>query len=813
VVICGWLLGEPFAGIFMGSLLLTVQVIMHISVSDFPDSKKTGLLLLAIVIILGAISLLSGSAFRAVLYGVGVPVLVALNLLLQELQHCRPSYAQEGTGPPAEPLVVVPAPEDETLRDAAAPGPGSGEAPPGAFGTARQGIAFELVNVSLSLPSGQGVLRNISLTVPPGKAIAVMGPSGCGKSSMTNVLSGRASYGIVTGTIRANGSLGNGRTAKELRSVTGFVPQDDVMHRNMTVEENVRYQAMLRLPRPREVVGIAARGQQVEDAVNRVLCQLGLEAQELRHTLIGDEHVRGVSGGQRKRVSIAMELVAEPSLLFLDEPTSGLDSTTSHSVVREFTNAARSSNCTTLAVVHQPRFETLLQFDRLILLAAGGYLVYSGPTRQVEEYFQGVLGVTFPQKANPADVFLDAISWDPENPLTKEDPENPLTKEAFGTSLAERWSANRIPEADTVEVPLPDLEVVTCTWGEEAFVQMKRAAVRFQRDWQQIFTNHVLMVFGLVIFCVATPEDPESAFFHVSLALFLVMLTQGVAAQRILGGHSRCVVWREAGVRVSTALCFVGCDVAALADVTLSAALFTAVYYSMGPLLSSHHTIYWVSFAFTYAVFGLNYIWSVLMSSDSAQMMAVVSTFMAFLLAGTQPSFADMARLGGNSGIGLNLMAISPLRWAFGALMYDHTIRKDSIFANDLVQELFKQKFEDLAMPVDWVRSRDKPWKCDRSCRERWQGDKSTPRISFVCGVTQLFLLGAFFRALALLCMLVTAQLRAQGGGSLFGAGTQTAEVGRGRGARVWSAILQVMLPCFVVLVCDLHMSILMQTI
>lgn len=117
----------------------------------------------------------------------------------------------------------------------------------------------------------------------------------------------------------------------------------------------------------------------------------------VKDQIIGDETTRGISGGQRKRVSIGMELVSKPSLLFLDEPTSGLDSTTSHEVVKIVTSLAKETSCTSVAVIHQPRFETLMLFDDVFLLATGGYLAYAGPTNTVVDYFEKELGVKFPQ--------------------------------------------------------------------------------------------------------------------------------------------------------------------------------------------------------------------------------------------------------------------------------------------------------------------------------------------------------------------------------------------------------------------------------
>merc|ERR1740121_833190 len=208
---------------------------------------------------------------------------------------------------------------------------------------------------------------------------------------------------MVCGTIRVNGR--ENINVNALRGVTAFVPQDDVMHRELTCLENVAYQAKLRLPpQLRDFTGPGW----AEAEAEALLADMGLA--HVKHSIIGDESTRGISGGQRKRVSIAMELICRPSLLFLDEPTTGLDATTSQGVVDMVSKYAHEHACTTAAVIHQPRFETLQIFDRIILLASGGYLVYAGPTSSVVSYFTNELLVTFPNEANPADILMDAMT-------------------------------------------------------------------------------------------------------------------------------------------------------------------------------------------------------------------------------------------------------------------------------------------------------------------------------------------------------------------------------------------------------------------
>lgn len=154
------------------------------------------------------------------------------------------------------------------------------------------------------------ILKGIDGFVKPRHMLAIMGPSGCGKSTLLDTLAGRlASSAHWEGEIRVNGQksrLSYGRAA--------YVTQDEVLIGTLTVEETLQYVARLRLP---PGTSTEARAQ----AVDGVITEMGLES--VRSTYIGNWHIRGVSGGQRRRVSIACELVTSPTLLFLDEPTSG----------------------------------------------------------------------------------------------------------------------------------------------------------------------------------------------------------------------------------------------------------------------------------------------------------------------------------------------------------------------------------------------------------------------------------------------------------------------------------------------------------
>ena len=177
---------------------------------------------------------------------------------------------------------------------------------------ARVAVSFDGVGMVLKA-SGATLLEGISGSFPAASLVALMGPSGSGKTTFMNALLGRAPYAHVHGQIVVNGREGG---LSHLPSVVGFVPQEDIVHANLTVYENLYYHAMLRLPR-------SASREARHNHIGQVAKVLGLD--HLLSNRVGDASCRGISGGQKKRVNIGMELVAMPAIVFMDEPTSGLD--------------------------------------------------------------------------------------------------------------------------------------------------------------------------------------------------------------------------------------------------------------------------------------------------------------------------------------------------------------------------------------------------------------------------------------------------------------------------------------------------------
>ncbi|XP_057472571.1 ABC transporter G family member 28-like [Actinidia eriantha] len=255
-------------------------------------------------------------------------------------------------------------------------------------------VAFKDLTLTLK-GKNKHLLRCVTGKIMPGRVSAVMGPSGAGKTTFLSALAGKATGCTTSGMVIINGKI---ESIGSYKKIIGFVPQDDIVHGNLTVEENLWFSARCRLSadlaKPEKVL-----------VVERVIESLGL--QNVRDSLVGTVEKRGISGGQRKRVNVGLEMVMEPSLLILDEPTSGLDSSSSQLLLRALRREALEG-VNICMVVHQPSYTLFKMFDDLILLAKGGLTAYHGSVKKVEEYFAG-LGINVPERVNPPDYFIDIL--------------------------------------------------------------------------------------------------------------------------------------------------------------------------------------------------------------------------------------------------------------------------------------------------------------------------------------------------------------------------------------------------------------------
>ncbi|KAI8841440.1 P-loop containing nucleoside triphosphate hydrolase protein [Chytriomyces cf. hyalinus JEL632] len=247
----------------------------------------------------------------------------------------------------------------------------------------------------------RSILNNVSLHVPSGQVMAIMGGSGSGKTTLLNTLAGRP-VGTVSGEIQFNGESPR---KYHNSGMVAYVTQQDNLLPYVTVRETLRYAARLRLPR---TMPLAKKYELVES----VILELGLK--ECADTFVGDEWRKGISGGEKRRVSVGVQLMLNPSVIFMDEPTTGLDSFSARSLIETLVSLAHKRNRTIILSIHQPRSDIFGCFDQIALLARGGRLAYFGSPRGSIRFLDSI-GFPVTQDMNGADFIVDAVAIDDRN--------------------------------------------------------------------------------------------------------------------------------------------------------------------------------------------------------------------------------------------------------------------------------------------------------------------------------------------------------------------------------------------------------------
>jgi len=236
-----------------------------------------------------------------------------------------------------------------------------------------ESIAINAVAIQKVYPNNKIGLQSVSIEIPPSNFVALMGPSGCGKSTLLKCLNGdnpaTAGEVFIHGlSLRENFNL--------IKKKIGYVPQDDIVHKELTVYKTLFYAAKLRLPDD-------TSNKEIDTRIDKVISDLNLDQdkeKDIKSIKVGD-----LSGGQRKRIAIAVELLTEPSILFLDEPTSPLDPETIESFLTSIKKLA-SNGTTIIMVTHKP--EDLNYVDQVVFLGVQGHMVYKGPARALISSFK-----------------------------------------------------------------------------------------------------------------------------------------------------------------------------------------------------------------------------------------------------------------------------------------------------------------------------------------------------------------------------------------------------------------------------------------
>ncbi|XP_031498966.1 ABC transporter G family member 45-like [Nymphaea colorata] len=250
------------------------------------------------------------------------------------------------------------------------------------------------------------LLKNVSGAFRPGSLTALMGETGAGKTTLLDVLAGRKTGGIIEGKVSI---AGHPKKQETFSRVFGYCEQNDLHSPYITVHESLLFSASLRLPLE---VTSETKNRFVDDVMELV------ELKGMKGSLVGVSGAFGLSTDQRKRLTIAVELVANPSIIFMDEPTTGLDTPAASIVMRAIRRAADTGR-TVVCTIHQPNIQTFETFDELLLMKRGGQLIYSGPlgssAQNMIKYFESIPGVpSMRNGSNPAAWMLDVTSTDME---------------------------------------------------------------------------------------------------------------------------------------------------------------------------------------------------------------------------------------------------------------------------------------------------------------------------------------------------------------------------------------------------------------
>lgn len=372
------------------------------------------------------------------------------------------------------------------------------------------------------------ILKSLNTTFEPGVLNVIMGPSGSGKTSLLNLMARRLHNSIATRYEPRGGMFFNGAIPSEkvIRSICSYVCQDDdALLPYLTVRENLHFAAGLRLP-------AHLSKDEKQQRAESVLLKMGLR--DCADNLVGSDVVKGISGGEKRRVTIAIQILTDPRILFLDEPTSGLDAFTASSIIEVLRGLAEEGR-TLVLTVHQSRSDLFQYFHNVLLLARGGHSVYAGKGSYMLSHFAS-LGFNCPTTTNPADFALDLITINLQS-ATKETVSREKVK-----SLILEWDKSKISLKQTISHIATPAELGSLARSITPFriafpILLHRSFINFRRNPPSIVarTTQVLgYAICLTLFFAPLQSDYYSVqsrlgFIQEFAPLYFVGMLQNVA--------------------------------------------------------------------------------------------------------------------------------------------------------------------------------------------------------------------------------------------------------------------------------------------
>ncbi|XP_010545667.1 PREDICTED: ABC transporter G family member 29 [Tarenaya hassleriana] len=450
-------------------------------------------------------------------------------------------------------------------------------------------MSFDSVNYYVDMPpemKEQGIaedklqlLREVTGAFRPGVLTALMGVSGAGKTTLMDVLAGRKTGGYIEGDIRISGYP---KKQETFARISGYCEQNDIHSPQVTVRESLIYSAFLRLPKE-------VRKDEKMMFVDEVMELVELE--NLKDAIVGLPGITGLSTEQRKRLTIAVELVANPSIIFMDEPTSGLDARAAAIVMRTVRNTVDTGR-TVVCTIHQPSIDIFEAFDELLLMKRGGQVIYAGPlgrnSHKIIEYFEDIHGVPkIKEKYNPATWMLEVSSVAAEVKLGIDFAEH------YKTTSLYRRNKELAKELSTPPQGAKDLHF-TARYSQSAWGQFRSCLWKqWKTYWRSpdynlvrfFFTLVASLMLGTIFWKVGTKRDNVGDLNMIIGAMYAAVLFVGVnncSTVQPIVSVERTVFYRERAAGMYSALPYalsqVVCEVP---YVLIQTTYFTLIVYAM----------------------------------------------------------------------------------------------------------------------------------------------------------------------------------------------------------------------------------------
>ncbi|CAG8979776.1 hypothetical protein HYALB_00011584 [Hymenoscyphus albidus] len=514
------------------------------------------------------------------------------------------------------------------------------------MGASTFGLSFEFQDLRFHpKKSPRPILQDVSGFIHAGSLWGVMGASGAGKSTFVNVLMGKQSG--ITGITKVNGIAGD---IKKYKKIIGYVPQDDIVLPELTVRENILHSARVRLP-------VSWKDDEIQHHVDVLLNCLQLD--HVKNSLVGSPGAPVISGGQRKRVSIGMELAAAPMALFLDEPTSGLDATAAASIMATLKALSRLG-MTVITVIHQPRPEIFESLDSLVLLGAGR-MIYQGPEEGVQSYFQN-LGYNFPAHSNTADVMGDIIAGEGRlyKPIGDATVKGLIDYWAMAHPSAASINPDRRPPISIAETAVLSNTIKErgAQWYRQLYFCFNRSLLQQYRMKSSFFfelgvgamsgfliglaqlnskgdnfTGIFIEPYQLISSATIYSKIPQMSLL-VGLAIGLTASAPGVK----IFGEEKLVFWREAAAGHNRFSYYMGKVFSTIPRMVLANLHFTTLFM----LLSTPQISYMHSFAanllYFYCIYGLASCVSMVTRREDGPLLAVMLSLIVGVLNGMSPT-------------------------------------------------------------------------------------------------------------------------------------------------------------------------------